>query len=255
MMRPTERFTTRAENYARYRPSYPPAALELLRARCGLSPSAVVADVGAGTGILSELLLASGAQVIAIEPNDAMRAAAEAHLGTRPRYRSVKATAEVTTLPGESVDLWVAGQAFHWFAAMPTRAEALRIVRPGGFGALLWNEHPPQGSPFLADYDALLREHTAEYAATVARRLDEARMREFFGGAMELTTFANQQSFDFAGLTGRLLSSSYAPEPEDARYEPLIEALRAVFDRHEHNGEVLFPYLTLVYFHRLKPPA
>jgi len=255
MTRPTERFTTRADNYARYRPSYPQAAIELLRARCGLSSAAVVADVGAGTGILSALLLERGAHVIAIEPNDAMRAAAETLLGARPRYRSVKATAEATTLPEESVDLWVAGQAFHWFEAMPARAEALRILRRGGCGALLWNEHPPQGSAFLADYDALLREQTSEYATTVARRLDEARMREFFGGRMELATFANQQSFDFAGLKGRLLSSSYAPEPKDAQYEPLMQALRAVFDRHEHHGEVVFPYLTLVYFQRLTPPA
>jgi SAM-dependent methyltransferase len=252
MSRPAERFSSRAGNYARYRPGYPPAAIDLLATRCGFTKASVVADVGSGTGLLSEALLERSAQVFAVEPNDAMRAAAEARLPAQPRFRSVKATAEATTLPAASIDLWVAGQAFHWFEALPARREALRIIKRGGFGALLWNEHPPEGSAFLRDYDQLLRRHAAEYATTVARRLDEERMREFFGGAMERASFPNEQIFDFAGLLGRLLSSSYAPQPEQPQYAPMIEELRALFDRHQRNGEVVFPYVTLVYFRGLK---
>jgi len=91
MNKPTERFTTRADNYALYRPGYPDEAVTLLQHRCGLSPQSVVADVGSGTGILTALLLGSGAQVIGIEPNDAMRAVAEASLRDWPRFRSVMA--------------------------------------------------------------------------------------------------------------------------------------------------------------------
>jgi SAM-dependent methyltransferase len=250
---PTERFSSRAECYARYRPGYPGAAIDLLAERCGLIPGSAVADVGSGTGLLTEPLLERGAQVFAVEPNDAMRAAAEARLQNQPRFHSVKATAEATTLAAASIDLWVAGQAFHWFDMEPTRREALRVSRSGGWGALLWNEHPHEGSAFLRDYDQLLRRHCPEYATTVARRLDEERMREFFGGAMERVTFPNQQTFDFAGLLGRLLSSSYAPQPEQPQYAPMLAQLRALFDRHQHDDEVVFPYTTLVYFHPFRP--
>jgi SAM-dependent methyltransferase len=252
--RATERFSSRAESYARYRPGYPPAAIELLEARCGLSPAAVVADVGSGTGILSALLLARGARVMGVEPNDAMRAVAEAALGTERRFVSVKGTAEATTLAADSVDLVVAGQAFHWFDASAARAEALRIVRRGGCGALLWNERPTETSTFLADYEALLLRHAAEYAAITASRANEAAMRGFFGGTMELATFPNGQTLDFEGLTGRLMSSSYAPQQGHAQHAPMLAGLREVFERHQHDGVVLFPYLTRVYFGQLRAP-
>jgi SAM-dependent methyltransferase len=252
-MQPSERFSSRAHSYARYRPGYPRAAIELLQERCGLRPSAVVADLGSGTGILSALLLASAAQVIGIEPNDAMREMAEAALGAEARFVSAKGTAEATGLAPGSVDLIVAGQAFHWFNVSAARAEALRIIRPGGWGALLWNERPPETNAFLADYEALLLQHAAEYAAITASRANEAAMREYLGGAMELATFPNQQTLDFEGLTGRLMSSSYAPEHGHPQHAPMMAALQSVFERHQQHGEIVFPYLTRVYFGCLRP--
>jgi SAM-dependent methyltransferase len=243
----TQRFSSRVENYVRYRPSYPPAAVALLRERCGLKAGASVADVGSGTGILTQLLLESGAQVFAVEPNDPMRAAAEAALGENPRFVSVRGTAEATTLEAGSTDLYVAGQAFHWFDPARARGEALRIARAGAFGALLWNERPRTGSAFHDDYDALLRRHVGEYDAVVASRADEAHMRAFFGGRMELATFANEQRFDYDGLLGRLMSSSYAPESGHPQHAPLLTGLRALFAHHQAGGYVVFPYVTLVY--------
>jgi SAM-dependent methyltransferase len=253
--KPTERFTTRVDDYARYRPGYPAAAIELLKERCGLSPQASVADVGSGTGILTELLLKSGARVFGVEPNDRMRAAAEGALHGYPRFESVRGSAEDTTLSIASIDLVVAGQAFHWFDTARARAEALRIGRAGARGALLWNERPVESTPFLLDCEALLHKHAAEYARITASRADEGRMREFFGGTMELATFPNQQLLDFEGLKGRLMSSSYAPEPGHAQYEPMMQGLRAVFDRHARDGTIVFPYRTLVYYGQLKPAA
>jgi SAM-dependent methyltransferase len=251
---PTERFSSRVENYVRYRPGYPPAAIELLQRRCGLRAGAVVADVGSGTGILTQALLGSGAQVIGVEPNDGMRAAAEAALGMNPAFRSVKGTAEATTLAPESVDLIVAGQAFHWFKAASARREALRVVRAGGWGALLWNEHPSDGHALLTDYEALVRRHAPEYDQVVGSRADETAMREYFGGAMELASFPNQQLFDYPGLRGRLMSSSYAPEPGHPQHAPLLAGLKQVFERHARDGRVVFPYVTLVYYAQLKCP-
>ncbi|HUE47674.1 MAG TPA: class I SAM-dependent methyltransferase [Steroidobacteraceae bacterium] len=255
MSRPTERFSSRVEHYVRYRPSYPSAAIDLLKTRCGLSSAAVVADIGSGTGILTEQLLESGAQVIGVEPNDEMRVAAEARLGAQARFRSVNGTAEATTLPPASIDLLVAGQAFHWFDVEQARREALRLLRSAGFAALLWNERPPQATAFLDDYEALLLRHSAEYAQIKASRADEASMRRFFGGAMELATFPNQQSFDLEGLKGRLMSSSYAPEPGDPQHQPMMAGLRELFGRHQHRGQVVFPYRTLVYFGQPQRPG
>ena len=247
-MRPTERFTVRAEKYRRYRPGYPPAAVDLLAAQCGLTAGSVVADVGSGTGILSELLLERGAQVIGIEPNDAMRSAAEEHLAGRTGFRSVAATAEATSLADASVDLWVAAQAFHWFDAPRARAEAVRVLRDSAFAAFLWNERPPTPGVFLSEYEALLRRHAAEYSSISGRRADEASMREFLGAKMQVARFPNEQRLDYAGLEGRLLSSTYAPEPGHPEYEPMLAGLRALFDRHSQGGEIVFPYETRVYF-------
>ena len=252
MSRPTERFSTRADHYRRYRPGYPVAALDLLAAQCGLRPGAVVADVGSGTGLLSEALLERGASVVGIEPNEAMRRAAEERLAGEPRFRSVAATAEATTLQPASVDLWVAAQAFHWFDASRARLEALRVLRGGAFAALLWNEHPPESGPFLSEYDALLRRHAREYSALADRRADEPSMHAFLGPAMQVARFPNHQTLDYAGLEGRLLSSSYAPERGDPEHEPMLEGLRRLFERHQKAGTIVFPYETRVYFAQLK---
>jgi SAM-dependent methyltransferase len=252
---PTERFSSRVANYVRYRPSYPQAAIGLLQQRCGLGPESVVADIGSGTGILTQLLVAHAAEVIAVEPNDGMRGAAEHALGANPRFRSVAGTAEASTLAATSVDLIVAGQAFHWFKVAQARQEALRIARAGAWAALLWNQHPTTGSTFLAEYETLLRRHAPEYDAVVDSRADERTMREFLGGAMEKASFPNQQIFDFEGLAGRLQSSSYAPEVGHPQHAPLMAGLKQVFERHQHGGRIIFPYVTLVYFAQLKTAA
>jgi ubiquinone/menaquinone biosynthesis C-methylase UbiE len=251
MLGSTERFSSRVENYVRYRPDYPVAVIDLLRAKCGLGPGSIVADVGSGTGILTELLLKTGAEVFAVEPNHDMRAAADRLLGTYTRFRSVDGTAEATTLAPASVDLVVAGQAFHWFDVQRARREMIRVLKPGGWVALIWNERPRVTTPFLADYEALLRRHAAEYDPIQSRRNAQTGIHEFFGGEPELATFPNQQTFDFEGLEGRLMSSSYAPEPGHAEHEPMIAGLQELFLRHQHNGQVIFPYETLVYFGQL----
>jgi|SRR5579863_3850540 len=252
-MLPSERFSSRAADYARYRPGYPPAALALLRARCGLAPQAQVADIGSGTGLLTQSLLASGAQVFAVEPNDSMRAAAEKQLKGEAGFHSVKGSAESTTLPSLSIDLWVAGQAFHWFDVAASRCEALRIARPGACAALLWNERPADAGPFSLEYEALLRRYAPEYERIAATRANEASMREFFGGTLELASFPNQQRFDLEGLRGRLMSSSYAPQAGQPGHEPLLRELRLLFERYQRGGRITFPYQTLLYFAPLKP--
>lgn len=242
----SDRFLGRVEAYAKHRPTYPAAAIDLLEARCGLRPGADAVDLGSGTGILSGLLLARGARVFGIEPNGEMRAYADSTLGGG--FHSEPGTAEDTHMPDGFFDLLVAGQAFHWFDPRKTRAEALRVLKPGAWAALLWNERPKGVVPFLEDYEALLRRYAPEYDAVTRLRAQEDGIRQFFGHAPQLATFANEQVLDFEGLAGRVLSSSYAPMPDRPEHAPLMAGLREVFDRHQRAGSVVFPYRTLVYF-------
>jgi SAM-dependent methyltransferase len=249
---PTGRFTDRVQDYARYRPSYPKELLQLLREELGLRPDHVVADVGSGTGILTEMFLANGNRVIAVEPNRAMARAAEERLGGDPRFRSVDGRAEATGLEPVQVDFIVAGQAFHWFDAVRAREEFVRILKPQGSAVLVWNIRRVDGGPFLRDYEAFLRRWGTDYKEVSSRYQDEKAMKTFFGpGGYRSRRFDYRQTFDLAGLRGRLLSSSYTPAADDPRRGPMLAALPALFDRHQVEGHVAFEYDTHVYYGRL----
>jgi SAM-dependent methyltransferase len=244
----TRRFSSRVENYRRYRPGYPAEVLDALQADGALREELIVADIGSGTGIFSEQLLAQGHRVFGVEPNDRMRAAAQEALAAYPRFTSVNGTAEATTLPAQSVNLITAAQAFHWFEPAGTKAEFARILQPGGWVALIWNEREIDGTPFLRGYESLLREFGANYLEVRRQEPDLERVREFFGhDAVKLTTLQNRQVFDYAGLEGRLLSSSYAPESGDSQHEPMLERLRELFAQCAADGSVELRYRTQVY--------
>lgn len=249
---PTARFGNRVADYVRYRPGYPPALVAYLREHGWLKAASRVADIGAGTGLSTELFLDAGCAVDAVEPNAPMRAALEQALGARAGFRSVDGQAEATTLADHSVDLVAAGTAFHWFDAAPTRAEFARILRAGGGVALFWNLRR-RDDAFMQVYEAAMREHGLDYVqVNAARRADETAIAAFFGGhAVEQASFANAQYVDFDGLLGRALSSSYAPQPGDASHEPMRAALRRAFDAHAVDGKVALLYDTRLYVGRL----
>ena len=249
---PTVRFGDRVEDYVRYRPGYPIALTEYLRAHAGLDATSVVADIGAGTGISSELFLDAGCEVYAVEPNAPMRAAAERSLGDRPRFHSVDAPAEKTTLADASVDLIAAGTAFHWFEPMATRREFTRILREGGHVALFWNVRG-HGNAFMREYEQVLTTFCTDYAnANAARRSDEASVAAFFGtAAFERAAFANAQELDFDGLVGRVLSSSYAPKPGEPAHAPMHAALQSLFAGHAVAGRITITYETRLYLGRM----
>jgi len=249
----SDRFLGHAEAYAKYRPSYPDAAIDLLQARCGLKRGATVVDLGSGTGILSALLLQRGARVFGVEPNREMRAFAERMLAGE--FHTAPGTAENTCLPDRCCDLLVAGQAFHWFDPERTRVEALRILKPDAWAALLWNERPKGLIPFLEEYEALLRRYAAEYDAIAQLRAQEDGISRFFGRPPQRAVFPNEQVLDFEGLAGRVMSASYAPTPERPEHGPLMAGLREVFERHQRAGRIVFPYQTLVFFGQPDRPA
>jgi ubiquinone/menaquinone biosynthesis C-methylase UbiE len=247
----TERFSDRVDNYIRYRPHYPAAILDCLRAECQLERSSVIADVGSGTGILTELFLADGNPVYAVEPNRSMREAAERLLGHYIGFQSVNGTAEAIALPSASVDFVTAGQAFHWFDRDKARVEFARILRSEGWVILIWNERLETSGPFAQGYESLLRTYGTDYQAVDHRRIDEKALSEFFIGSFGSRSFANSQHLDLAGLKGRLLSSSYAPAAGHPQHEPMIAELQRLFAGSQESGKIRIEYETKVFFGRL----
>src|SRR5580704_13583825 len=136
----TSRFSDRVENYIRYRPGYPSEVVDCLKQECGLSTSDVVADMASGTGIWTRILLENGNPVFGVEPNAEMRQAGERLLAAFPKFTSVTGSAEATTLADASMDFVTAAQAAHWFDRAGARREFVRILKPGGWLVLLWNE-------------------------------------------------------------------------------------------------------------------
>lgn len=243
---PTARFSSRVADYVRYRPGYPPALLDWLHRNIGVPATTPVADIGAGTGISTRLLLDAGHPVVAVEPNAAMRAAAEHWLAAdHPQLTFVAGTAEATTLADASVGLVSAAQAFHWFDTGALRPEWRRILRPGGMALVYWNSRLLDASPFLSGYEQLLLDYGTDYDAVAERYPDDDAMRAWFGrGLRGQLQLPNTQHLDFDGLRGRLLSSSYAPQAGHPRHEPMLHALRALFDTHAVDGRVAFEYRT-----------
>jgi SAM-dependent methyltransferase len=242
------RFSDRVADYVRYRPRYPAAVLDVLRAGTGLAPGHAVADVGSGTGISAALFLHAGNPVFAVEPNADMRAAAESLLGGDARFRSIDGSAEATTLPDASVDYVVAAQAFHWFDGPRVRAEWLRILRPGGWMVLLWNARKTDTTPFLRAYEALLREHGTDYAAINHENVTQEAIGAVLGDGCQRHGVPNEQVFDWEGVKGRLLSSSYAPNQGHPGHAPMLEALGRIFCEHAKDGRVRVEYDTQIYF-------
>jgi SAM-dependent methyltransferase len=236
----TRRFHDRAEDYARYRPGYPADAVDAVLQ--GLPRACTVADVGAGTGILSRLLAARGARVLAVEPNAAMRAAAAPH----PDVHWSDGTAEATGLSNASVDLVTIAQAFHWVDVPPTLSEFARILRPHGRLAILWNRRSRE-DPFTLGYRAVLEDMDAEAPAErsqfnpavviAADRFHDLRKLEF----------VNAQRLTEEQLLGRARSTSTVPLT-GPRSERILDMLRDLHARHRGaDGTAEMVYRTEVF--------
>ena len=242
-----ERFSNRIANYVKYRPHYPAEIIGYLTETCGLAPNSVVCDIGCGTGISSKLFLENGNRVIGVEPNAAMREAAAEYLADLPKFELIDGTSSETSLPENSIDMIVAAQAFHWFEPEKTRTEFHRILKPGGHIVLMWNERQLDSSPFLVGYEALLIKYAYDYGNVRHENIAGEQLQDFFRSEYTSKTFANHQDFDFDGIKGRLLSSSYMPNESDAVFNDMIEELRSLFAKHAENGRIRVLYDTNVY--------
>lgn len=247
----TQRFSDRVENYVRHRPDYPAEIISLLTAECGLTTDSVVADIGSGTGILTRLFLENGNPVFGVEPNQKMREAGSQFLAGYPRFTSIAGKAEDTTLAVHSVDFVTAAQAAHWFDRERARREFVRILKPGGWTVLVWNERQISSTPFLDAYEKLLLTYGTDYEQVRHERTTSTLSGFFAPSPFRERDFERHQEFDYAGLEGRLLSSSYAPMAGHPKYTAMIEELRRIFDTHQVNGQVQMEYRTRVFYGKL----
>lgn len=242
----TTRFSDRVEDYVRYRPHYPIDILSWLREAYSFSAAWTVADIGSGTGISTEPFLQNGNKVWAVEPNREMRLKAEEQLAGYPQFISIDGTAEATGLAAASIDMIVAGQAFHWFDPPRARSEFVRIGHGEVLVVLIWNERLIL-SDFEKEYEELILRYAGDYNAINHKNITDAQFTEFFHPqSFRLRSFENEQRFDYSGLRGRLLSSSYIPR-EGPVYEDLMGALAALFQRHAVRGKIRIGYATKLY--------
>jgi ubiquinone/menaquinone biosynthesis C-methylase UbiE len=246
---PTKRFSDRVDNYVKYRPGYPPKVLEYLKDKCNLLNQSIIADVGAGTGIFTKLLLEADYQVYAVEPNEAMRNASVEQLSAYKKFKAINGKAESTTLSGQSIDLIVCAQAFHWFSNEATRVEFNRILKDNGKTALIWNNRITDADDFATAYNALLKNDSVDYNKVNHQNISDINFKAFFkDGKYVLKKFPNVQVFDLDGLTGRAFSSSYVPPQDTDKGKVFLKLLKELFNKYNSNGHVSFHYQTEIYW-------
>ena len=248
-MKSITRFSNRVSNYAKYRPGYPASILRLLENEIGFEPQKDIADIGSGTGLLSKLFLGNDNLVYGVEPNDEMRIAGEVLLKDFINFVSIKGTAENTTLADESVDMITSGQAFHWFNNAEAKKEFIRILKPDGYVVLVWNERVKDASPFMTGYEKLLIKFGTDFDEVKHENLVNKDFNKLYGVKnFKFASFDNYQIFDFTGLKGRLLSSSYLPMDN----KNMMTDLKKLFDKHNAGGYVKMEYETKIYFGKIK---
>ncbi|HFK1456349.1 TPA: class I SAM-dependent methyltransferase [Bacillus cereus] len=247
-MKTTENFTDKADIYAKYRPSYPNEYIEYLLSANELNENQIVADIGSGTGIFSRQLLESGLHVIGVEPNDDMRKMAEQSLKQYPRFQSIKATAENTTLKENSVDLVTVAQAFHWFDKEAFKIECQRILKQKANVALVWNSRDVT-SPIIKE-NAEIFQKTCPTFKGFSGGIDETPevFNSFFkDGEYEFKEYQNDLLFNYESFLGRNLSASYAPKENDEEYKNFVSLLSELFEKYSKNGKIILPNLTRSY--------
>jgi ubiquinone/menaquinone biosynthesis C-methylase UbiE len=250
-MRTVERFSNLVEDYVKYRPSYPAKVLQLLLDEMNLCKDSIVADIGAGTGISARLFLENGNQVFGVEPNAAMRKAAEEFLKDFSNFKSINGTAENTSLENKIVDFIVAAQAFHWFDETKTRKEFKRILKDDGFVVLMWNERQLDTSAFLKNYESLLIEFGTDYETVRHDNITKETLQDFFQTDFRQAIFQNSQTLAFDGLKGRMLSASYVPSADNLRFAEMLKNLKSLFAEHAENGKIDILYDTKVFYGRI----
>ena len=239
-----ELFTARSDDYSRFRPSYPDAAVSWLKAKT--TTGSRVLDVGAGTGIFTRGLLAHFENVSAVEPNADMREKFRINL---PQIPCSDGSGEATEMPDGSFDLITVAQAFHWLDAAKFKLEASRILRPGGLIAIIWNTSKP--NDFTDERNRICQKYCPRFRAGHAGQHSvkegDIFLRQKYFRKVEVATFDNPFTMDSTTFEGNTRSRSYALMPGDRDYPEFMAELRSVFEKYAVNGSVVEPQETQIY--------
>lgn len=247
---PLERFSDRVDNYIKYRPGYPDKIIDYLESEKILKKDYAIADIGSGTGISCELFLKNGYKVFGVEPNKEMRDASVKLLSGYNNFQAIEGNSDNTNLINNSIDLIIGFQAFHWFDLNKSKSEFIRILKPERYAVFVWNTRK-EDSDFLIAYEKLLQTHGTDYKKVKHNNINHNIVKDFFDSDFKYKEFDNSQKFDFVGLKGRLLSSSYAPNENEEGFEAMISELKIIFDKYNSNNSVSFDYITQVYSGRI----
>ena len=240
MQNTVERFDGRAADYDHYRERYDAnEILAPLRDWCGLTPDWLIADVGAGTGMLSDVFLANGNRVIAIEPNTEMRAACAQLHANEPRLEIREGTAETTGLADASVDLVCSGRALHWFDLEAALHEFRCILRPGGWVVSVAAGRTDFGREENEAFVRLLEPFSGSAKERLAAYSAYTRLKDFFEeGDFHHYERGGELRMDWRHLRGMALSLSHTPRTNDPRFLEFEHTLKNFFDRYEKQGFV-----------------
>ena len=248
-----ERFSGRVQAYLAYRPRFPRGIVPFLREHGALPEDAVIADVGAGTGMLAEIFLEAGHRVLAVEPNREMLDACRVLAMHEPALEVVEGSAEATTLPDASVDLIAVGRAMHWFDWPRAHHEFQRILRPGGWALVATNGHRDGGTAMSNQLSEILRKSRTDSAEADTRRDFKDRLQEFLdASSWQRTTLDHSMTVDFPTLLGYAESLSAIPRPGERGYEGMVAELRAVFEEYQRDGSLVTPLTCNLHLGRLR---
>jgi SAM-dependent methyltransferase len=237
-------FSGKVADYQASRPDYPQALFDALRAR--VAKGSRVADLGAGTGLLTRGLLAAGYRVLAVEPNPQMRAAADFLLGKHDAYRSVNGSAESVPTPDASLDLITAAQAFHWFDIERARHEAQRVLAPGGRVALIWNDRVLDDPLHVALDEVFADFGGARRSALVAHEERHDVPRYFADAAVEELSWPHEHRLDQVGLQALVFSRSYMPDRQSPEGCQAAAQIGRIFAELANGAQIAVRYRTVL---------
>lgn len=242
-----DRFTNKASVYAKFRPSYPRQFIDYLMREVGMEGK-IIADVGAGTGILTRLLADKAQKVIVVEPNQEMLEVLKEHCRMCTNLTAWEGSAEDTGLPEQSVDFITVAQAFHWFDKERTKVEFQRILKQNGRVTLVWNSRSAENN-FIKENDALLQRVCPEFRGfSGGTGTESEQYGDFFAnGYCEYRVFDNDRYLTLEEYLGGSLSASYAPLEGDRNYGDFIGGLEELFNKYSSGGKLLIPNKTYSY--------